>query len=703
MRIITCISFHGTGSGAVDDFFKEFDNCPSAPTNIECRFLQDPDGVSDLEYNLVENPHRLNSGYALRRYMKFAHETAYGYKKIFGRKWLTYSQEYVDSLVTETYKGYWHGDLQLLSGPQKFIYYSRRAKDKLMPKPLKKPFRYNYFPNQDYYHVHITREEFLEKTQTYVDKLCRLLNPKNHPFLVLDQFVATSNIMRYLKYVKDIRVIVVDRDPRDLFVQQRRYGDHVLPAEAEPFARVFRDHREMIGEIPEDAPVLRLQFEDLIFNYDEEMKKIVEFVGEDWSHHVAPKKYFNPAVSANNTQMWKKFPEYAEACETIARMLPEFLYDFENHVGPMNRVKGSNTVEPVQAEGAEPVQIENPDPAQSKAMISEEDYASTVDLTRFVKDPDALSDDHNVLPEDAQEYAEPGAVSLVTDEKLASGQEEIQNLRDAARAEGLKKKLTPEEIKLVEMNIFRHFIRFCSENKLRWTVDSGTLIGAVRHEGFIPWDDDIDITMPRPDYDRFIELAREKKIGEHLSLVHDLESGATNSFAKIIDDRTLSVMPLRYDKYNSALWIDVFPVDGRPDDEKEFDKALSRLGFLEKARSYSYTKSKKKSRNPVKAVLKKMYVTAFRPQMFLSAIRKVPVKFPYTDKKWGISFFGVYKKMDKFHPYYFTDVVWKKFEDINVRCTADFAERLTDLYGESFMTPPPPEKRIAHGITAYWQ
>ena len=71
MRIITCISFHGTGSGAVDDFLKEFDNCPSAPTNIECRFLQDPDGVSDLEYNLVENPHRLNSRNGIRLQKNF--------------------------------------------------------------------------------------------------------------------------------------------------------------------------------------------------------------------------------------------------------------------------------------------------------------------------------------------------------------------------------------------------------------------------------------------------------------------------------------------------------------------------------------------------------------------------------------------------------------------------------------------------------
>lgn len=687
MRIITCISFHGTGSGAVDDFLKEFDNCPSGPRNIECRFLQDPDGVSDLEYNLVENPHRLNSGYALRRYMKFARETSYGYIKIFGNKWLKYSQDYVDSLVTEKYKGYWHGDLQLLSDTQKFIYFARRAKDKLMPKPLKKPWRYNYFPNQDYYHVHITRDEFIEKTQAYVYNLCSLLNPKNQPFILLDQFVATSNIMRYVSYVKDIRVIVVDRDPRDLFVQQRRYGDHVLPAEPEPFARVFRDHRSMVGEIPADAPVLRVQFEDLIYNYDEVTKKIVEFVGEDWSHHVSPKKYFDPAVSAANLQMWKKFPEYTEDCEIIARMLPEFLYDFDKHEGPMNRTGKPGSDRDVQKREA-----------PSREVISDGDAES-----RFLKDPEALSDDHNVLPEDAREYADPGAVSLVTDEKLNDAQAEIQSLRDAAAAAGSKKKLSPDEVKLVEMNIFRHFIRFCSENKLRWTVDSGTLIGAIRHEGFIPWDDDIDITMPRPDYDRFIELAEKKKIGEHLSLVHSRESGATNAFAKIIDDRTLSVMPLRYKKYDSALWIDVFPVDGRPDSEKEFDKALKQLDILGKARAYSYTKSKKKNRNPVKAVLKKLYVTAVKPDMFLAPIRKIPVKFPYTDKKWGISFFGVYKKMDKFHPFYFTDVVWKKFEDINVRCTADYAERLTDLYGESFMTPPPPEKRIAHGITAYWK
>ena len=86
MKIITNIGYHGTGSGALDDFFREFDNIPCAPSEYECRFLQDPDGISDLEYNLIDNPNRLNSGFALKRYLLFCKNNNRMYKKIFGKK-----------------------------------------------------------------------------------------------------------------------------------------------------------------------------------------------------------------------------------------------------------------------------------------------------------------------------------------------------------------------------------------------------------------------------------------------------------------------------------------------------------------------------------------------------------------------------------------------------------------------------------------
>jgi len=329
MRVITCISFHGTGSGAVDDFFKEFDNCPSAPSDIECRFLQDPDGISDLEYNLIDNPHRLNSGYALKRYLRFAKKMSWTYGKIFGNKWMEYSEEYIKSLITTEYKGYWHGDLWLLPPFPKILYYFQRAVNKVLPKKMRKPGYYNYFPQMDYWHCFLTRDNFLRKTQIYIDKLCSLLNPEYKDFILLDQLVATSNVGRYLDYVKDLRVVVVDRDPRDLYIQQVLVDDHVLPKDPETFAAVYRDQRKMIGTISSDMPVLQIKFEDLIYRYEETAKKIMEFVGETEEHHIKKMKLFNPNISIKNTQMWKKHPEFLSAAELISTQLPEFLYPFE--------------------------------------------------------------------------------------------------------------------------------------------------------------------------------------------------------------------------------------------------------------------------------------------------------------------------------------------------------------------------------------
>lgn len=329
MKVVTCISFHGTGSGAVDDFLKEFDNCPSAPSDVECRFLQDPDGVSDLEYNLIENPHRLNSGYALKRYLKFAKESEWTYSRIFGKKWMEYSQDYVNSLISDRYKGYWHGDLKLLNSIEKLIYYSRRGINKFMPAKFKKPCNYNYYPNKEFWHSYITREKFIAETQKYCDRLCQLLNPMGHELVVLDQLIATSNMKRYISYVKDLRVIVVDRDPRDLYINCVKVGGHVLPKEPQVFVKVYRDQRKMVGEISDEMPVLRVNFEDMIYKYDETTKKIMEFIGESEKHHVNKKQRFRPDVSIKNTRMWESYPEYKEAVMYITKELAEFLYNYE--------------------------------------------------------------------------------------------------------------------------------------------------------------------------------------------------------------------------------------------------------------------------------------------------------------------------------------------------------------------------------------
>lgn len=328
MQKVTCISYHATGSGAVDDYLREFEGFNFAASGIECRFLQDPDGISDLAYNLIDNPNRLNSGYALKRYMRFAQNNHRTYENIFGRVWIEETRKYIDSLVTLKFKGYWHEELLLMSTPKRVYYKFRRGLSKVAPKRFKDPSWKNYFPNEVFYHVYVERQEFFTKTKQYINNLCSRVGDDSE-FFMLDQFIPTSNIERYLQYVDDIKVIIVDRDPRDVLIQNIIVNDHVLPKDVDVFARVYKDHRRMASMSYKDSCVLRIQFEDLIYKYDETTKTIRNFLGIDEATHVKPFAFFKPEKSIKNTRMWVSHPEYANVADRMAQLLPEYLYDFD--------------------------------------------------------------------------------------------------------------------------------------------------------------------------------------------------------------------------------------------------------------------------------------------------------------------------------------------------------------------------------------
>ncbi len=119
--------------------------------------------------------------------------------------------------------------------------------------------------------------------------------------------------------------------------------------------------------------------------------------------------------------------------------------------------------------------------------------------------------------------------------------------------------------KRIQLEILSEVDRFCEEHGIRYSLAYGTLIGAVRHKGYIPWDDDIDLIMPRPDYDRFIDSFRSEK-----NVILDLSKSNTcvETFAKVCRKGTIMV-----DKeLGRALWgvnVDIFPIDGAPDSKLE--------------------------------------------------------------------------------------------------------------------------------------
>lgn len=325
MRKIACVGYHATGAGVIDDLFREFDNVAQCAYEFEFRILQDPDGISDLEYNLVENPHRLNSGYAIKRFQKYIKRMRFAYRRNFGAQWKEITDKYISNLVKIDYSGYWHGDIWLLNPFFQYYHLIRRALSRIVPKKLKKPAYFNYFPWLHTYHACMPEKEFLKNTQDYIDALCEAMNTEEKEYVLLDQPFSPGNLARYIRYVKNVKTIIVDRDPRDVYIFQKNIKEHTLPKDPHEFCTVFRDSRRRIADIPEGS-CLFVTFEDMIYNYDESVRRVLSFVGLDESHHTRKKERFNPDVSIKNTRLWEKYPEYEKDIKIIEKELQEYLY-----------------------------------------------------------------------------------------------------------------------------------------------------------------------------------------------------------------------------------------------------------------------------------------------------------------------------------------------------------------------------------------
>ena len=142
------------------------------------------------------------------------------------------------------------------------------------------------------------------------------------------------------------------------------------------------------------------------------------------------------------------------------------------------------------------------------------------------------------------------------------------------------KELSRKEIQQVSLEILKEIHLFCKENGINYSIGYGTLIGAVRHKGFIPWDDDIDIMMPRKDYERFSQTFKS----DHYEFInYENCPDCWLLFGRVCDttkttERT--ICPWLGNGKDVGIWIDVFPIDETPDDLKEFQQYYGLLNHL---------------------------------------------------------------------------------------------------------------------------
>ena len=335
MRFITCSSYYGTGSSAVTDFVSEFDNVFDF-TNEEFRFIQDPDGISDLEFNLVECFNRHNSGHALKRYKRlvdFYSGNMFGkkYTGFFDDKWKELSYNYINSLTDFTFRGWWMYDLY---DGGKVFYFRKRIVNKLLHKTIWKndyDRQLNTMKNEITYCSHPSEEKFLELTRKYIYDLFTSVIPNNKDVIMVDQLLPPMNLSRYLRYFdNNIQTVIVDRDPRDVFVLDKYvWKDGIIPNDPEIFCKWFeytRSHRRI--EDLDTEQIHFIKFEDLVYKYDDTTKELIKWLKLNEEQHVRPHSNFKPEVSIKNTQVWKQFPESISEVELIQEKLSEYLYDF---------------------------------------------------------------------------------------------------------------------------------------------------------------------------------------------------------------------------------------------------------------------------------------------------------------------------------------------------------------------------------------
>lgn len=335
MKIVTCASYYGTGSSAIVDYVSEYSNVFSC-TNMELRFIEDPDGIAELEYNLVDNFNRHNSGHSLKRYRRlvdFYSGNLLGKKlsSIFGNYWKKRSYQYIEELTDFSFPGWWMYDLYD-KGPN--YYFRKRILNKLLSITFwrNRPDRVlNTMKGEMTLCSHPTEEEFVAKTQNYIHDLLISVLPEDRDTIVVDQLLAPTNISKHLKYFKDdIKVIIVDRDPRDIYILEKYvWKSGMIPSDVVLFCKWFmytRSHRDSDNL---QTPNIRfIQFEDMIYKYEITTHELAEWVGLNEDKHFGKFMNFNPSKSKNNTRMWEKISVPRKELEYIENKLGDYLYDY---------------------------------------------------------------------------------------------------------------------------------------------------------------------------------------------------------------------------------------------------------------------------------------------------------------------------------------------------------------------------------------
>lgn len=265
------------------------------------------------------------------------------------------------------------------------------------------------------------------------------------------------------------------------------------------------------------------------------------------------------------------------------------------------------------------------------------------------------------------------------------------------------KELTLDELKIIEFDILKHFDAFCKEHNIRYYLAYGTLLGAIRYKKFIPWDDDVDVLVPREDYERLLKIYEDN--AQYKLYAFEKDGKFHCPYAKLCDLSTRKVMP----KYRNSdvipgVEIDIFPLDCWNSDYEKAQKeaqSISRDILLLEASQLTESPIKK----GMKAVLWKLVSVYARIRTDKHFNKKI-VKKSKTNKQDNPSFVGskswcIYGKRGIIPAEAFADVTYVEFEGEMFPAPVGYDTYLTCLYGDYLPEPPVEKRKSNHHFKAY--
>ena len=264
------------------------------------------------------------------------------------------------------------------------------------------------------------------------------------------------------------------------------------------------------------------------------------------------------------------------------------------------------------------------------------------------------------------------------------------------------KKIKDIEHKKLMIDMLEYIDKICRKNNIKYTLEGGTLLGAIRHGGMIPWDDDVDISLDKNNYSRLIDVLTKEK-GRYQLLTRESNNTYYLPFVKLIDTNTIAYEFERRDIDNYGVFIDIFSYHNMPNNKIVRKIHYARLKLWQNL-IFGYSKTKIKGRLVFLKKIRKKIVDIFGIEYALKKYNKALKKYDKQKTKYLILSWPVYKYKNSIFPSNiiegYDDIL---FNGINTMISKEYDILLKTNFGD-YMTLPPVEERIPqHSIEIYWR